>query len=247
MSVLPWQRAVVVGASSGIGAETARQLAAAGCRVALVARRGDELARLRDAIGGDAARVYPHDVARPETVPALFEAVVRDLDGLDLVVYSAGVMPRIAVDEYRFAADDEIVRVNLLGAIAWLNEAATYFAGRGTGTIVGISSVAGDRGRRGNPVYHASKAGLDAYLESLRNRLARLGVSVVTAKPGPVDTPMSRGLPRLPLLIAADDAARRILAAAARGRRVAYVPATWRPIMLVLRNLPGWLFERLDI
>jgi NAD(P)-dependent dehydrogenase (short-subunit alcohol dehydrogenase family) len=156
-------------------------------------------------------------------------------------------MPRLAADEYRFAADDQIVRVNLLGAIAWLNEAATYFAGRGAGTILGISSVAGDRGRRGNPVYHASKAGLDTYLESLRNRLARRGVSVVTAKPGPVDTPMSRGLPRLPLLIEADDAARRILAAAARGTGVAYVPAVWRPIMLVLRNLPGWLFQRLDI
>jgi len=247
MRVVPWQRAVVVGASSGIGAEVARQLAAGGCRVALVARRTDELARLRDAIGGDAARVYPHDVTRPDTVPALFRDIVRDLDGLDLVVYSAGVMPRIAVDEYRFATDDEIVRVNLLGAIAWLNEAASYFAGRQSGTIVGISSVAGDRGRRGNPVYHASKAGLDAYLESLRNRLARLGVSVVTAKPGPVDTPMSRGLPRLPLLIGAEDAAHRILTAGARGTRVAYVPGAWRPIMLVLRNLPGWLFQRLDI
>src|SRR6185369_15761658 len=116
MRVVPWQRAVVVGASSGIGAEVARQLAAAGCRVALVARRVDELTRLRDAIGGDAARVYPHDVTCPGTVPALFREVVRDLDGLDLVVYSAGVMPRIAVDEYRFATDDEIVRVNLLGA-----------------------------------------------------------------------------------------------------------------------------------
>jgi short-subunit dehydrogenase len=247
MSVLPWQRAIVVGASSAIGAALARQLAAAGCRVGLVARRADALDRLRDEIGGDGARVYAHDVTEPETVPALFERISRDLGGLDLVIYSAGVMPRIAADEYRFATDAEIVRVNLLGAIAWLNEAATSFAARGAGTIVGISSVAGDRGRRGNPVYHASKAGLDAYLESLRNRLARLGVSVVNVKPGPVDTPMSRGLPRLPLLIGAEDAARRILAAAARGTRIAYVPATWRPIMLVLRNLPGWLFQRLDI
>ncbi len=249
MSVLPWQRAVVVGASSGIGAALARRLAAGGCRVALVARRAEELARLRDEIGGgpDRARLYTHDVTQAHTVRELYEEVSRELGGLDLVDYSAGIMPRIAADEYSFPTDAEIVRVNLLGAIAWLNEAAKHFAARRAGTIVGISSVSGDRGRRGYPVYHASKAGLDAYLESLRNRLARHGVSVVTVKPGPVDTPMSRGLPRLPLLIGADGAARRILAAAARGARVAYVPATWRPIMFVVRNIPGWLFQRLDI
>jgi short-subunit dehydrogenase len=249
MSALHWQRAIIVGASSGIGAALARRLAAEGTRVALLARREEALRELRAAIGGDPERVrlYPHDVTRPETVPELFATVARELGEPDLVVYSAGVMPRIAPDEYRFAADAEIVRVNLLGAIAWLNEAAERFARRGTGTIVGISSVAGDRGRRGNPVYHASKAGLDAYLEAVRNRVARRGVTVVTVKPGPVDTPMSRGLPRLPFLIGADDAARRILAAAARGSRVTYVPVTWRPIMFVLRNLPGWLFQRLDI
>jgi decaprenylphospho-beta-D-erythro-pentofuranosid-2-ulose 2-reductase len=156
-------------------------------------------------------------------------------------------MPRIAPDEYSAATDAEIVAVNLVGAMAWLNEAAVRFAAAGGGTIVGISSVAGDRGRRGYPAYHASKAGLDAYLESLRNRLARRGVTVVTAKPGPVDTPMSRGLPRLPLLVDADVAARRILAVARRRARVAYVPPTWRPIMFVVRSVPGWLFEHLDI
>jgi NAD(P)-dependent dehydrogenase (short-subunit alcohol dehydrogenase family) len=124
---------------------------------------------------------------------------------------------------------------------------APRFVAAGRVTIVGVSSVAADRGRRGNPAYHASKAGLDAYLEAVRHRVARHGVRVVTAKPGPVDTPMSRGLPRRPLLVSADAAAAGILRAACRGPLVRYIPGRWRPIMFVIRNLPGPIFRRLDL
>src|SRR5438309_10348259 len=125
MGKLPWQRAVVVGASSGIGAALARELARAGCHLALVARREPELRRLRDEIdpGGDRVSIHPHDVRRPEEAPRMLDAIARDLAGLDLVVYSAGIMPRIRPDEYTFATDAELVGTSLLGAIAWLNEA----------------------------------------------------------------------------------------------------------------------------
>lgn len=240
---LPWSRALVVGASSGIGAEIARQLLAGGCRVALVARREDALA----AVAGDAALVYPHDVTNGGEVPELFQRICHDLGGLDLIVYAAGVMPPIGAGEYAFEKDRPIIDVNVLGAIAWLNEAARRFAEAQVGTIVGISSVAGDRGRRGNPVYCASKAALDTYLEALRNRLGARGVRVVTVKPGPVDTPMTKGLDRLPFLVPVEQAAAQILADAARGVRTSYVPKKWRPIMLVLRNIPSRIFQHLDI
>jgi decaprenylphospho-beta-D-erythro-pentofuranosid-2-ulose 2-reductase len=244
----PWQRAIVVGASSGIGAEVARQLAREGCRVALVARRAAELGRLAEEIGGSpTACVYAHDVTTFDGVPALFERICRDLGGLDLVVYAAGVMPRVGETEYAFAKDRAIVEVNVLGAIAWLNEAARRFERAGAGTIVGLSSVAGDRGRRGNPVYCASKAALTAYLEALRNRLARRGVLVVTVKPGPVATPMTAGMDRLPLLVPVEKAARQILDAARRGASTAYVPRVWAPIMFVLRHLPSAVMRRLDL
>ena len=247
---LPWRRALVVGASSGIGAAIARRLAQEGARIALVARRADELTRVAgeiEARGAGTAVVRVHDVRRPETVPALFRDVCDALGGLDLVVYAAGVMPHIREDQYDLEADRATVDVNLLGAIAWLNEAALRFAAAGGGTIIGISSVAGDRGRRGNPAYSASKAGLTTYLEALRNRLARRGVVVVTAKPGPVDTPMSAGRDRLPFLISASEAARLILAGAARGAATVYVPARWRPIMAILRAIPSRIFRRLDV
>src|SRR5262245_23823473 len=121
----PWQRAIVVGASSGIGAEIARQLGRDGCRVALVARRPEELERVAadiDCGSAPAARVYVHDVTDFEQVPALFQTICRDLDGIELVVYAAGVMPAIGGSEYAFAKDRPIVDVNVLGAMAWLNE-----------------------------------------------------------------------------------------------------------------------------
>ena len=129
-------------------------------------------------------------------MPELLQSVARDLGGLDLVVYSAGLMHRIAPDEYDTGKDRDMVEVNLLGAMTWLNPVVARFAALGRGTIVGIGSVAGDRGRCGNPAYGAAKAGLHAYLEALRNRVARRGVRVVTIKPGFVDTAMSRGLPQ---------------------------------------------------
>jgi decaprenylphospho-beta-D-erythro-pentofuranosid-2-ulose 2-reductase len=249
---LPWQRAIVVGASSGIGAATARVLAAGGVRVALVARRTAELARLAETINVGDGRpprvvVHPHDVTRGDQVPELVRRICADLGGLDLVVYAAGIMPRVASGEYAFATDRAIVEVNLLGAIAWLDEIAPRFAEARAGTIVGISSVAGDRGRCGQPAYCASKAGLDTYLEALRNRVGRLGVRVVTVKPGPVATPMTEGFARTPFIIPADAAARQIVAAAARGRRVVYVPSRWRPIMFVIRHIPSVVFQRLDL
>jgi decaprenylphospho-beta-D-erythro-pentofuranosid-2-ulose 2-reductase len=241
-----WQRALVVGASSGIGEAIARQLGATGCRVALVARRRDTLERLAEEIGRDRTLVFPHDVTRGDEVEALFPEICRELGGLDLFVYAAGVMPEVGIDEWEFAKDRDIVNVNVLGAMAWIDQVAQRFASGEGGTLVGISSVAGDRGRRGNPAYHASKAALDTFLEAVRNRVGRCGVKV---KPGPVDTPMTRGMARdrLPFLISADEAARATLAAAARGARVVYVPGRWRPIMFVLRNVPSVIFQRLDL
>ncbi|MBC8136802.1 MAG: SDR family NAD(P)-dependent oxidoreductase [Fibrella sp.] len=241
-----------------MGAETAKLLARSGCAVALVARRESELSALAETIraAGGTAFVYPHDVSDFGEVPALFQQICRDLGGLDVIFYAAGVMPRIAVDEFDFAKDRLMIEVNVLGAIAWLNEAVVRFAataqGKGTspggaGTIVGIGSVAGDRGRRGQPVYCTSKAALETYLEALRNRVGRVGIRVVTIKPGPVDTPMTRGLDKLPLLIPAEEAARQIVSASERGVRVAYIPGAWRYIMAVIRAIPSALFQKMNI
>lgn len=247
-----FQQALVIGASSGIGEAVARRLAASGARVALVGRRAEELDRVRreivDAGGGERVFTYPHDVRATAEIDELLVRITRDLGGLDLVVFAAGVMHRIGPDEYNTAVDHEMLEVNLLGAVAWLNPVAARFAqlGRG-GTIVGVGSIAGDRGRVGNPVYNTSKAGLATYLEALRNRVARRGVTVVTIKPGFVDTAMTRGLSGLLWMVSADRAAELLLRAARRGATVAYVPARWRLVSLVLRSIPSFVFRRMRV
>lgn len=241
---------VVVGASSGIGEALARLLVRSGARVALVARRRDELEALAASLNGETGKtralVFPHDVTKFEEVPELFQGIVRELGGFDTIVYCAGVMPKVAVDEYDFSKDRQVYEVNVLGAIAWLNEAARRLERQESGAIVGISSVAGDRGRKGQPVYCSSKAALNAYLEGLRNRLGARGVRVITIKPGPVRTPMTEGL-KMPFMISAEEAAEGILRAIRREKNWAYVPKIWWPIMTAIRMIPSVLFRRTNI
>ena len=246
-------KAVVVGASSGIGASIARALAGRGFHVALVARREQELNdladRINDIAGRKLATVYAADVTDFESVPALFGSIVCDLGGLDLIVYASGIMPKIGSTEYSFEKDRKIIEVNVLGAIVWLNLAAERFEKQKGGAIIGISSVAADRGRRGTPVYNTSKAALDTYLEALRNRLSRYGVHVLTIKPGFVATDMLTGvkLPPFPRPITADEAARQTLAALDNHDQVRYVPGIWRWAGLLIRNLPSPIMQRINI
>ena len=238
-----WKRAIIVGASSGIGEALARALAADGSQVALVARREDKLRALAAEIS---AKFYVHDVTDTSSVPALFSRITHELrrPGLDYLCGRSHACRWAGRIQHR--EDAGTIAANFTGAVAWLNEAAPRFETAKHGTIVGISSVAGDRGRRGNPVYGATKAAFNAYLESLRNRTERKGVSVVTIKPGPVKTPMTEGV-KMPGMIEADQAAAEILAAAKDKVRVAYVPAKWKPIMAVIRAIPAPIFKYLNI
>jgi short-subunit dehydrogenase len=246
-----FRHAVVIGASSGIGEAVARRLAADGARVALVARRRDLLeavaADIDTAAGEPRALVVEHDVHDHDAPGELVQDIARELGGLDLVVYAVGVIHEVAPDEYDTAKDLDMLDVNLAGAVAWLNPVAERFARLGRGTIVGIGSVAGDRGRVGAPIYNTSKAGLATYLEALRNRIHRTGARVVTIKPGFVDTAMTAGKSGLIWLISPDRAAEIILAKARRISGTAYVPARWRLLMWAVRSIPSWLFRRLRV
>jgi len=245
-----FSRALVVGASSGIGAELVRQLVQKGAHVAAVARRKSELDALAHSLAGAQGKVIvrAHDVTDVGDVPLAFEELVRALGGLDLFIYAAGVMTPVGPEEYDTEKDLMMLDVNLGGCVAWGNAAARLFHTQRSGTLVGIGSIAGDRGRKGAPVYGASKAGQDHYLESLRNRLAERNVRVLTIKPGTVETPMTEHLEKLVMPVNAERAAREILGAA-RGRlwNVRYVPLRWLAVSRVIRAIPSFLFRRTNV
>jgi len=248
----PRRRAIIVGASSGIGAALARRLANEGYSVALLARREKQLKTLCDGINAASAETralyYVHNVTDVRAIPDLLQRIIADLGGLDLFVYNTGIQHFVGLDEFNFAADREMIETNLIGALAWLNPVAAMFHSMKAGQIVGISSVAGDRGRVGAPAYNTSKAGLTTYLEALRNRLTRRGVTVLTVKPGFVETDILRaaGAKRTFWVISPDQAADGIWKAIKARKQTVYVPGQWALLMFVIRNIPSIIFRRLS-
>ena len=162
----------------------------------------------------------------------------------DVVLFAQGILGD--PDATDPSAVDLVLRTNLVGPAQLLVRLA---AGLQQGAcIAAISSVAGDRGRAKNPLYGAAKAGLDALLSALRQKLAPRGVRVLTIKPGFVDTPMTAGIEKGgPLWARPDQVAADIERAVAKGRRVVYTPWFWWVIMMIIRHLPWFVFRRLKI
>ncbi len=248
----PRRRGIIVGASDGIGAALARKLAKEGYILALLARRADKLTELcseiNSAAGETRALAYTHNVAEYEKVPDLLRRVVADLGGLDTFIFMAGVnYPPGGMDKYNFDNDRQMIEINLIGAMAWLNPVAEMFQSAKAGQIVGISSVAGDRGRVGNPGYNTSKAALTTYLEALRNRLTRRGVNVLTVKPGFVSTEMVKAAQGgTPFMISPEKAAGDIYKAMQKRKQVVYTAPIWRFIMMAIQHTPSFIFRRLS-
>lgn len=239
---------LVIGGTSDIGRAVALAYAAAGWNVVLAARNGEGARRNADDI------VTRHGV----------DAEVRRLDVLDIDAFKGFVdglssLPQTVVcvvgdlgDQERAEGDPafaaQVMRANFEGPVLLLGVLAERFAERGSGLIVGVGSVAGDRGRASNYVYGAAKAGFGAFLSGLRNRLATTGVRVVTVKPGFVRTRMTEGM-KLPGALTADPeaVARRIHAAETGRADVIYVKPVWRLVMTVIAMIPEPIFKRLKL
>lgn len=238
--------AVVTGASSGIGVELCRQLAADGTKVALLARRVDLLASLGDEIraGGGVAHEIECDVRDRLNVRAAVAEAARELGPIDLAIANAGVGHTIPADDFDSALFEDILRTNLLGAVHVVEAVLPEMIARRRGQIVGVSSLAAYRGFPQTHAYCASKAGLNVFLEGLRPEVAGYGIAVTTVCPGFVRTPMTaRNRGAMPFLLDADDCARRILRAARAKRRVYNFPWPMATAMWIVRWLPSGLLD----
>lgn len=236
------QRIWVVGASSGIGAELAHELARRGAHVAISARRREELDAVAraDPSGPASLTVVPVDVTDRGSVDDATAAVRTELGGLDCVVHSAGYWNQF--DATTWDRDDfaRHVEVNLLGLNNVLGAVVPGFARSGSGHVVGIASVAGYRGLAGSEAYGATKAAQLNLLEAMRASLSRSGVRVSTVSPGFVRTPMTdTNRFTMPFLIDADEAARSIADGMESGDDDISFPLPMAVLMRAARLVPG--------
>jgi short-subunit dehydrogenase len=244
------KKVLVLGATSAIAQATVRLLAARGASLYLVGRNAENLAAVaQDAVTRGASKVESQalDLNALEAHEALVERAAQTLGGLDGVLLAHGVLGDQGACERSYAETEKVLRTNFLSAVSLLTVLANRFEAQRSGTLVVISSVAGDRGRQSNYVYGASKGALNVFLQGLRNRLARSGVAVVTVKPGFVDTPMTAHLPKNALFASSEKVARGIVRAADRGADEVYLPGFWALIMLVIRTIPEGVFKRLKL
>ncbi len=240
--------ALVIGATSDIGRAIAHKLAAEGCALQLAARDPLRLAREVEDLqvrSGAAVAAHHCDVLDENGRASFLDELDPLPDAAVCVVGAAGDREKSFCDT---AVAERIMRSNYTGPALLMEALAARFAQRGSGVLVGVSSVAGDRGRARNYVYGSAKAGFTAFLSGLRNRLHASGVRVVTLKPGYVHTRMTEGMNMPELLTATpEEVANAVVRAIRRHLDVVYVRAVWRPIMLIVRAVPEWLFKRLKL
>lgn len=232
-------RVVITGASSGIGEALARYYAAKGAMLGLISRRGG--------IQSEKVASYSADVTDESALAATARDFMARFGVPDLVIANAGVSSGTSgVEHADLSKLKKILEVNVAGLAATFAAFAPAMRAAGGGTLAGIASVGGFRGLAGNGAYCASKSAAITWMESLRVELYGSGVSVVCVCPGYIDTPMTRvNRFRMPFLISADDAARRIARAIQNKRRLAVIPWQMALVALALRAMPGWLYDRI--
>jgi len=244
-------RILILGATSAIAQAYARRRAAQGCTFILAGRREDRLAAIAadlKACGAGAAESFVIDLAAVDGIEEGMGTLHARFGEFDEAVIAYGVLGEQSRAEQDLALTRTLIDTNFTSAAMWTlallkdRAAATAF------TVVGIGSVAGERGRASNFIYGSTKAAFDRVLEGLQQKHDGTSVRIIRVKPGFVDTPMTNGMAKGgPLWATPDRVAADIDRAVARGRRVVYTPWFWWVIVVIIRHLPWFVFRRLKI
>ena len=239
---------LIIGAKSDIAKAVAREYATHGFDLILAARNVEEL----NTFASDIKIRHNRAVALKEIDLVDFSSHKAFYERLDEkpigVVVAAGYMVEQSIAQTEWSEALNTINVNYTGAISILNIIANDFEARKGGFIIGISSVAGDRGRKSNYIYGSAKAGFSSYLSGLRNRLFGSGVQVLTVKPGFVATKMTEGLD-LPakLTTQPEEVAQDIFKAQQKGKDVLYTKGIWQFIMFIIKHIPESIFKKMSI
>ncbi|MBI3447105.1 MAG: SDR family NAD(P)-dependent oxidoreductase [Magnetospirillum sp.] len=245
---------VILGAGSSIARAFAHEAAATGAGIILVGRDAEDLRtqcgdlRIRHGVPADALVFDARDTQAHAGLARAVDAHALEAQAGTINVFAAfGWMPPQAESEADPALALEVIAVNFAGMVSLLLHLAPLLERRQAGRVVVLGSVAGDRGRLSNHIYGSAKAGLHAFLQGLRARLWRSGITVTTVKPGFTDTAMTWGVKGMALVASPQAVARRCLSQAGKGAEEVYVPAFWWVIMTIIRAIPERLFKRLSL
>ncbi|MBS1664288.1 MAG: SDR family oxidoreductase [Bacteroidetes bacterium] len=239
---------LILGANSDIAVSLAREFASAGYGLQLAARDVEKIKALQSDCTiryNVTCTAHAFDAEKPETHQAFYSSLPSRPD---ITISVFGYLGEQTKAETDWKECNRILQVNYVGAVSILNLAAEEYAAAGKGTIVGISSVAGERGRQSNYFYGSAKAGFTAYLSGLRNRLFPKNVHVLTVNPGFVNTKMTENMPLpKPLTAQADEVAKAIYKAVQKKKNVLYVKWMWRWIMLIIKSIPESMFKKMKL
>jgi len=242
---------LILGATSAMAHETARCFARDGAQFFLVGRNAAKLEGIaQDLTARGSAKVETRvlDLSDYSAHPALLEAVLTAFGGqLDAALLAHGTLGDQAASQASVEVMRRELEVNFLSHASLLTLLANQMEKQRRGVLAVISSVAGERGRASNYVYGTAQGAKTLFTQGLRNRLAKVGVSVITIKPGFVDTPMTADLPKNALYASAAQVGEGIYRAMKAGRNVVYLPFFWAYIMVIIRNIPEAIFKRLNL
>lgn len=241
---------MIIGATSAIARETAKHFAADGAEFFLVGRDPDKLAAVQHDLevrGAERVITYTLDLNELGQHESMIVTAYEAFGSLDAVLIAHGTLPDQAQAQVSVEYTLQAFNTNALSTISLLTLLAKRFEQQRRGCIAVISSVAGDRGRSSNYVYGAAKGAVSLFTSGLRARLSKAGVSVVTIKPGFVDTPMTAHLKKSPLYAKPATVGRRIYTAMLKGEDVVYVPWFWWGIMWIIRHIPERVFKKLSL
>jgi decaprenylphospho-beta-D-erythro-pentofuranosid-2-ulose 2-reductase len=244
------KKILIIGGTSAIAEATARLWAAEGHRLYLLGRNDERLAAISADLKIRGAESIQHGALNLNDFDRhgfVLDVAIGQLEGLDVVLIAHGTLGDQMACEGDFTITLQELNSNAISVISLLTHLAPRFEAQKHGSIVVISSVAGDRGRRSNYVYGTAKGAVTIFLQGLRNRLYRSGVQVLTIKPGFVDTPMTAGFKKGALWVGPGTIARSIHAGVEKRKDVIYTPWFWLAIMTAIRMIPERIFKRLGL
>ncbi|HSL04728.1 MAG TPA: SDR family oxidoreductase [Nitrospiraceae bacterium] len=244
------KKVLIIGATSTIAQEVSKCFAKESAWLFLVGRNQANITVIAEDLrirGAGKVESLSLDLDNLGLHSELVPTAAKALGGLDIALIAYGTLPNQKVCEQNVETGLKEFMTNCIGVVSLLTHLANYFEKQESGCIAVITSVAGDRGRQSNYVYGAAKGATSIFLQGMRNRLSKVGVRVLTIKPGFVDTPMTAGLPKNFLF--ADPAAvgTRIFKAITNGEEILYVPWFWRWIMPIIRTIPESIFKRMKL